>query len=183
MIKALLFDMDGTLIHTSTAVFEAYKEACKKYGLELKEEHKKILEGKHFKQFLKEIFQLEDEELAKKIQQHKKEIYADYLHMTKPVEHIFELLKVLHKNYKTALVTTASKETVKIMTEKYDLDKYFDIMITGDDVTKRKPDPQAYEKAAKALNVKSSECLVFEDSESGIKSAENASMQVLDIRG
>jgi HAD superfamily hydrolase (TIGR01509 family) len=82
---------------------------------------------------------------------------------------------------KTALVTTASAESVRAILGRFDLDEAFDLVITGDDVTRHKPDPQAYDLALERLQVKPRECLAFEDSDVGVASAEAAGVPVVRV--
>lgn len=58
----------------------------------------------------------------------------------------------------------------------------FDIIICGEDVSKGKPNPEVYETALKKLNISSNEALVFEDSEIGMKAAENANINYVKIK-
>ena len=72
---------------------------------------------------------------------------------------------------KTVLVTTASGENVRAILRHFDLEHAFDFVITGDDVTRHKPDPEAYRLALARLQLEPDECLAFEDSDVGAASA------------
>ncbi len=75
---------------------------------------------------------------------------------------------------KAALVTSSKRVIQELMFDMFGLDKYFDSVITGDDVKNGKPDPEPYLKAAQSIGVPIGSCAVIEDSESGIASAKSA---------
>jgi HAD superfamily hydrolase (TIGR01509 family) len=83
--------------------------------------------------------------------------------------------------YNVALVSSSPKPIVDIVVQRFELGKYFDRIITGDDVEKGKPDPEPYLKAAKELGVHPEECVVVEDSINGVKSAKAAGMKCIGI--
>ncbi|MDZ7608416.1 MAG: HAD-IA family hydrolase [Cyclobacteriaceae bacterium] len=62
------------------------------------------------------------------------------------------------------------------------MDKYFDILVSKNDVKKGKPDPETFLKCAEAMNVEPQFCQVFEDGDPGIQAARSAGMMVTDIR-
>ena len=93
---------------------------------------------------------------------------------------VFDFIKFLKdKKIKTALVTASRKDTQKIVSNYFDLKKYFDVILTREDVKKPKPDPEAYLKAAKLLKVKAKNCVVIEDSIVGVESGKAAGCKVL----
>ena len=75
---------------------------------------------------------------------------------------------------------SASKNSI-IVLNKLSLTKYFDVIIDGNDVVNSKPDPEVFIKGAKELGVSCEECIVFEDSEAGVKAARFAKMNVVGI--
>jgi HAD superfamily hydrolase (TIGR01509 family) len=79
-------------------------------------------------------------------------------------------------------VTTASAGNVGAILEHFAMRRLFDIVVTGDDVARHKPDPEAYRLAAERLSVPAEACLVFEDSEVGAAGAIGAGMAVVRVR-
>ena len=92
-----------------------------------------------------------------------------------------ELLRDLKKhNVKTALVTMALHRMAKQVVDAIPFDA-FDVIVAGDDVTRGKPHPEAYEKAAALLGFAPSKCIAFEDSTTGLASAEAAGTYAIGI--
>jgi HAD superfamily hydrolase (TIGR01509 family) len=94
---------------------------------------------------------------------------------------LFSLAASVRPGMKTALVTTASAESVRAIMRHFDLDHVFDLVITGDDVTRHKPDPEAYRLALARLGLEPHECLAFEDSDVGAASASAAGIAVVRV--
>ena len=98
----------------------------------------------------------------------------------------YEILSYLkNNNYKIALATSASKERALKQLRYADIEKFFDVIVSRDDVKETKPNPDIFLKAAKKLNVNPNECIVIEDSSAGIKAAFNAGMagiHVVDLK-
>lgn len=97
----------------------------------------------------------------------------------KPFINYLKYLK--EKGYKTCLATSTVKEFVDVILKHYGLLEYFDEVLTADDVTKGKPDPQIYNIALKRLMVSKGEAIVFEDSKNGVSSAKNAGIYCIGI--
>jgi HAD superfamily hydrolase (TIGR01509 family) len=93
-----------------------------------------------------------------------------------------ELLLLLRKKkVKTALVTMSMHRMAKQVVDSIGFDA-FDVIVAGDDVLHGKPHPEAYLKAAELLGVKAAECVAFEDSISGLRSAEAAGTKAVGIK-
>jgi HAD superfamily hydrolase (TIGR01509 family) len=82
---------------------------------------------------------------------------------------------------RTALVTTASSLSVSALLHHFALEQVFDVVVAGDDVTRHKPDPEAYRLAITRLGVPAEECLAFEDSDGGIAGAAAAGVAAVRI--
>lgn len=102
------------------------------------------------------------------------------------VDEVIKLLKKL--NFTLVLATSATRNQVDIysrknkkMLDKLNLYDYFDLILTKEDVDKKKPDPEIYFKVLETLNAKCSECIVFEDSLHGVMSANGANIEVINI--
>jgi HAD superfamily hydrolase (TIGR01509 family) len=93
-----------------------------------------------------------------------------------------ELLLLLRSNnVKTALVTMSMHRMAKQVVDAIGFDA-FDVIVAGDDVSHGKPHPEPYLKAAELLGVKAEECVAFEDSISGLRSAESAGTKAVGIK-
>jgi putative hydrolase of the HAD superfamily len=92
---------------------------------------------------------------------------------------VYELKK--EKDFQLALVTNSPRQTQELVIEKLELKGVFDIEIFGDDVRKRKPNPEIFNKAIKELKVKPNEAIIFEDSIPGVEAAKKANIDVIVI--
>lgn len=171
MKGALLVDLDGTLVDTYEANFAAYEAALREVGVTVtRSEFDTISNGRNWRQFLPiflENVAAEPEAVARR----KALIYPDMLHLTVMNEGVSRLVALARSALSTALVTTASDANARAVLSYHKLKDLFDVIITGDDVTRHKPDPEAYRLAAMKLGVEARDCVVIEDSDVGVASA------------
>ena len=94
-----------------------------------------------------------------------------------------EALTFLHylkqKNYKICLCTNNATDVVNHILKHKQMTPYFDYVITSQQVTRSKPDPQMYLEALHNVNLKAEECVIFEDTENGVQAAKNAGIDVI----
>lgn len=184
MKKALLIDLDGTLIDTLPALYQVYERFLTHFGKKPSKEEFKSLIGPS----IDEIVTI----LKKKhnLSQNSDELSNLYISMlmlqgfegTALYPGAKETLDSLKKKgIKLALVTSGTKTLVKQCLEPLKLYDYFDLIVTADDVEKAKPHPEIYKVALKRLSLKPNEAFALEDSAAGIKSAEEAGLDVIMI--
>jgi HAD superfamily hydrolase (TIGR01509 family) len=183
MPRALLVDLDGTLARTADLNYSAYSEALQDCGVHIdRPSFDAKAQGRHWREFLPPILaeagsQADASEVAKR----KRQIYAARLGEIAVNRPLLTLLLALRGSMKIALVTSAARPTVDLLLQAQGLREIFDIVITGDDVGQHKPHPEPYQRAAILLDVSPEECLVFEDSDIGVASAEAFGAQVLRV--
>ncbi len=170
-ILGLLFDLDGTLIETNTANLLAYNLALASYGYEISEEAFLKTNGIDSRDFLARLFPDLSSADVECIRSAKSESYPEFFYLTKVN---MKLLEIIDNNYgvrKMGIVTNGKEKNVLEILDYHNLADKFDIIITGNDVVKPKPDPEAYFLAVKKIGLKPCQLLAFEDSESGCQSA------------
>ncbi|WP_284068982.1 HAD family hydrolase [Escherichia coli] len=96
--------------------------------------------------------------------------------------HEYALSRLKSEGYKIAVCSNSIRNTVTTMMDKASLTGYIDLMISNEDVTHGKPDPEMYKLAMKTLGLKPDECLIVEDNENGIKAAKGAGGNLLVVR-
>ncbi len=169
---ALLFDLDGTLVSTEKFDNKLLKNILKKYELNASLDFR----GYNLDEYISII--TDDKNLQKKI---KSEFMSKYALILKNIQLEInnELVKYLKIGISplVALVTANNKTLTRQILNKTGLSRYFEIIITCEDVKHQKPHPEPYLKAMKELNVSPENCIVFEDSEIGIKSAQSAGIK------
>ena len=82
---------------------------------------------------------------------------------------------------RTCIASTATRENLYGVLRYFLIESYFDIVITGENVSKGKPDPEVYLKAMNLLECEPEEAIVFEDSEVGCEAAENADLNYIKV--
>ena len=179
--KCLLFDFDGTLVNSREANFQAYRGAANDFGLEL--ERNKFFEhwGKDALEFLPSIFPTLTSQEIEQIRKNKPVYFERYLELVTLNTELFKLVTDGAIEHKIALVTTAKKASIELIFNKFNLAKWFDVLITGDEHIQPKPSPAPYLLALDRLSCAAHEAVAFEDSEVGIRSAQSAQIDVVKI--
>ena len=177
-MKLAIFDMDGTLFDTRQANYLAYKQALNEFGFDVSREYYfDFCNGKYYMDFLPQLVG-DNKELLQKIHALKKECYHKYLREVIPNNHLLCILESIRGQYKTALVTSASKKNVETLLSYFKVLDLFDVIVTQENVKKKKPDPEGFFYAMKASEAKADETMIFEDSSEGIEAARKTGAQV-----
>ncbi|NCO96752.1 MAG: phosphatase [Candidatus Aenigmarchaeota archaeon CG_4_9_14_3_um_filter_37_18] len=183
-IKAVLFDMDGTILDSEPAHTKVLQEVIQKeVGIDISEEDIREYIGLSYDKKLEIIF---------KRMGIKKDIYnlADMArkkslensHLVAKMYGAEELIKRMKENFAIALVTGSGRDQADFFMESVGLKKYFKTIVTSDDVKRNKPSPDIYLLAAEKLKMKPEECVAIEDSTTGIESAKSARMICIAVR-
>lgn len=179
----VMVDLDGTLIDTKEVNFMAYSDALMEFNYKMdRDYYYKHCNGRHYLEFLPALTSNEPRILTR-IHDEKKRRYQKYLHLARPNMALIRLLSICKRSCKIALVTTASKANAISLLEQFDLLKLFDLLVTGDDVKNRKPDPEGYFKAMDYFGVSAQNAVVFEDSDLGIQAANAAGITCFEAIG
>ena len=176
-MKLAIFDMDGTLYNTNDVNYFAYKEALNTFGVDLDYDYYcNYCNGRHYKVFIPPLVD-NDEEKIEEVHKIKKNAYSKYLDKVKVNERLFDIIRLIKDEYKIVLVTTSKKNTEEILkyTKKIEL---FDDIITADDISKPKPDPEGFNLAIQRFNVDPKNAIIFEDAEVGIEAARKTGASV-----
>ncbi len=175
MIKAALFDMDGTLVANSPVHIRAFEIFCARYGVTDWKSKLDNAFGMGNDDILRKILPAELIErrgvqaLADEKEAIYREIYAPEIH---PVKGLIELLERFKSaGIRCAVGSSGCTANVDFVLDSCHIRDYFDVKISGDMVSHCKPDPEIYQSAAAALGMKPSECIVFEDAKVGIEAA------------
>lgn len=186
-IEAIVFDMDGVLIEAKEWHYHALNRALELFGYTIsRAEHLSTFDGLPTRRKL-EMLSMEKKlprGLHKFINELKQQYTVEQVHMNcKPVfVHEYTLSKLKAAGYKLGLASNSIKPTVTLMMEKSNLSAYLDVMLSNQDVSKPKPDPDMYLQAATKLGIDPKACLVLEDNINGIRSAEAAGCNVLVVQ-
>jgi beta-phosphoglucomutase family hydrolase len=181
----VIFDMDGTMVDNNPYHLKAWQAFCKQHGRTLTEnEYKEKLSGKNNTDTLRYLFDhpLSEEEMAA-YKQEKEALYRElYAPHVTPINGLPELIRELYENkIPMAVATSATPVNIQFALDKLPFGKYFAAIIDSTQVKRGKPHPEIYLAAATAINIAPYNCIVFEDSLTGIAGARAAGATVVGI--
>ena len=183
---AAIFDMDGTLIDNTPYHFKSWQALFKKYnkGEVTRERYYTEFSGVPVLETIRKIFGDEyDEAGLKQLRDEKEELYrqeyAPYVTAINGLEPFLASLK--DAGIKMAMATSATVKDVDFILAHVPIRDDFNTMVNTTMVSKQKPNPDIFLKAAELLNTTPSQCIVFEDSFAGIKAGRDAGMKVVAI--
>lgn len=177
MIKAILFDLDGTLIDTREFIFQAYEHALKKHGLE--SVTREVLSpqiGGGLANIYQEIAPTGN--IQNLVDSHVS-FQNENFHLVQSFPNISSVLDSMKKlGYKIGIVTSRLKNTPQALIAA-GVNNEFDVIVTADDVQKSKPDPEGIFLALEKLNIKPSEAIFVGDASVDIQMGKNAKVKTI----
>ena len=180
--KLAMVDLDNTLVFTMEANALAYARALGEAGFTLsREDYAASCDGRSYRDFLPEIMGAGNPDIER-VHARKIALYAECLKAAVLNERLLDVLRGLRGEYILALVTTASRPNVEGVLRHFGLEDFFDLVVTQEDVKIAKPDPGCYNELIARCGVKREDCLIFEDSASGVAAALASGCQTLVIR-
>uniref|UniRef100_A0A7V4KD59 Beta-phosphoglucomutase n=1 Tax=Fervidobacterium pennivorans TaxID=93466 RepID=A0A7V4KD59_FERPE len=186
--KACIFDLDGVIVDTAKYHYLAWRRLANELGFDFTEKENERLKGVSRMESLEILLsiggiKLEDENLKLQLAEKKNKWYVEYINqMTKDeiLPGVMEFLELLKNAGIKIAIGSASKNTMTIL-ERIGLENFFDAIIDGTKISRAKPDPEVFLKAAEELCVRPEECCVFEDAVAGIQAAKSAGMKVIGV--
>lgn len=186
-LKALLFDLDGTLIDSEYFHYECWNEILEEYnvvltyqdwlktyaGVPLPVNARNLLEKYNIDAPLQDVITRREHLTLERLK-------------TKDVNLMpfaLEFIEFFHaKGLTLTIVTSSPRQDVEAIFDRNGLRKYFSLIITRSEVTKSKPDPESYNVCCEQLNISKESCIVFEDTINGVKSAVAAGLTCFAIQ-
>lgn len=187
MLKGFLFDLDGVIVDTAKYHFLAWKRLADELGANFTIEDNELLKGVSRMRSLQIILDLNKLEISEErkleLASKKNEWYVDFIIKMGADEILPGTIDFLEatkaKGIKIAL-GSASKNAQTIL-DRLEITPYFDAIISGNEVSKAKPDPEVFLLGAKSVGLEPQECVVFEDAQAGVQAAINAGMKCIGI--
>jgi HAD superfamily hydrolase (TIGR01509 family) len=180
-IRCIICDLDGTLVSTHEANYQAYRGALAECGRDLGREAYARAFGLRAEELLDAVAPgLSDTEIAA-VRRRKTALYRDRLSLVDPNRMLLGFLRAMKPALKLALASTASRVNAELVLGHVGALSLFDERVFGEDVRRGKPDPECYLLCMARCGVEPAECLVFEDSEVGIRAAAAAGSCVLKV--
>ncbi|MFD2178635.1 fructose-1-phosphate/6-phosphogluconate phosphatase [Veronia pacifica] len=179
---ALIFDLDGTLVDSMPAHYQAWQQTAAEYGFEVDEAWYHTRGGSPAwltAQSLIETFSLSVEPQV--LADRKNQIFSELAEMEVVVLPAAEVAKTYAGRKPMAIGTGTLTDIADKLLKKAGLLELFDVVVGADQVDAHKPSPDTFLKCAELLSVESHQCLVFEDAPFGIQAAKAAGMDVIDV--
>ncbi len=180
MINGAVFDMDGLMIDSERVVYENWQRIMDENGYDYDVEVFKQTVGRrkleveqfYYQKYGRDFPYPEFSNLCR--ERYVNRVKTEGIPLKKGLIELLDSLK--SKGIKLAVATSTSRATTDINLSKTGLNRYFDALVCGEDVKNGKPDPEVFLTASQRLGLAPEECVAFEDSINGIKSAYSAKM-------
>jgi beta-phosphoglucomutase-like phosphatase (HAD superfamily) len=184
-VKGLIFDLDGTLADSMPIHFAGWKKACERFGAFIDPAFLKLHTGSPGWAIAAAI--IENSSLSGNVTPDqmikvKLEEFYKVQHLIKPVEPVAEIVRKYYSKLPMAVGTGGHREAVERTLEVTGMSKYFDIIITANDVHQHKPHPETFLRCAELMKIAPELIEVFEDGDLGIEAAMRAGMIATDVR-
>jgi HAD superfamily hydrolase (TIGR01509 family) len=183
MTRAILWDNDGVLVDTERLYFQATRDALGRAGVSLTEE---VFADLSLRQGLS-VFELlrrqgGDENQIARLRAERDADYLRLLQVGRPlIEGVEETLRALHGRFRMGVVTSARRVHFDAVHRATGVERFFEFVLTREDYERTKPDPEPYLKALRQTGLPADQCIVIEDTERGLLSAQAAGMRCIVI--
>ena len=181
----IIFDMDGVLVDSYASHLESWRQLAAEHGRTLTDAQIGSTFGRTSRDIIRLLFEVEDPGEIHKLDQRKESLYRDLIRGRVPaMPGAVELVNACRDaGFKLAVGSSGPSENVSLVCNGMGLRGLFDAIVTGDDITHGKPDPEVFLTAAARLDVKPQLCVVIEDAPVGVAAARNAGMKCVGLVG
>jgi beta-phosphoglucomutase family hydrolase len=180
--KGLIFDLDGTLADTMPIHFIAWKNAAAKYGIEFTPELFMELAGIPLYPTVEKLNAIFGKHIdPREMGDIKETEFEKNMHLTPEIKIVTDLVRAYHGKIPMAVGTGGARRLALKTLEIIGLKDFFEVLVTSEDVTLYKPNPETFLKCAERIGVDPVDCEVFEDGLLGITAAHAAGMMVVDV--
>jgi len=189
---ALIFDLDGVIIDTEPLHAEAKRITFEKYGLSVSENLYAEFRGRSDQDMVESVVrefsglsqpdssQPASSLSAAEVLNYKHAVFSTLQEKIAPIQGALEFIRSARRHFEQlALTTSATKKNQQFAFEKFNLQPFFDVVVTAEEITRTKPHPDPYLITTAKLGLNPESCLVIEDSKNGIQSAKDAGCKVV----
>ncbi|MEO1792065.1 MAG: HAD-IA family hydrolase [Cyanobacteria bacterium J06629_19] len=174
MLKAVIFDLDGTLTDSDKVHFQVFQSLFAQHGITLdKSLYKQKISGRQNEAIVADFFPELSAEEGKRFSAQKEALFRERAqNQLVPLPGLLNLLEqIKSKGLATAVVTNAPTKNAVFMLQTLNLADTFDPVVIADELPRGKPDPLPYQTALDRLGLVAADAIAFEDSTAGIRSA------------
>jgi beta-phosphoglucomutase len=175
-----LFDLDGTLVITDEIYFQVWKTILEEYNIVLTEEiFTTYIQGNNDQSVINSL--LGNLHIDKyQLSVTKDTLFIQNMEKLRIIDGVYSFLQKVHEaGYKCGIVTNCNRNVATKIIDKLEIGELVDLVITANDCTQGKPNPEPYLLAITRLNTTHDQCIIFEDSKSGILSAQSVNPKLL----
>lgn len=182
-IKAIIFDLDGTLADTMPVHYKACQIACNSLGFDFPEDYFYAEAGKPTLEVFQNLMvKLNLPHDGKAVGQQKEEQFLELISEVTPLKIVSDVADEYKGKLPMAIGSGGQAHSVDLTLKVIGYDNFFDAVVSCDDVKHHKPHPETFLLAAEKMGVNPEDCVVFEDGDPGINAAKSANMQYIDVR-
>ncbi len=183
MLKALLFDLDGTLVETDSLHFVIWQDFLREHGIESDRDfYQTKISGRLNPDIVADLLPHLDAEATADFIWRKEAEFRNRATALQPMPGLMQILDwASGQALQLAVVSNAPRENAWFALKALKLEGAFEQVILGDDLPRGKPDPLPYQEALRQLQVAPAQAMAFEDSPSGIRSAVEADIFTVGI--
>ncbi len=183
MLQCVIFDMDGVIIDSEPLHYQVFEIHCRDLGFKAAEEDYNAFIGctdLDMYAFLKEKYGLY--ESAENLVEYKRTLFVSCLLNAdiKPIPAVEPLIRQLSASgIQLALASSSEMEVIRLVLDKFNMGKLFDVVVSGTELQRSKPAPDIFLRTAALLNAEPRTCMVIEDSRNGVAAAKAAGMKCI----
>jgi beta-phosphoglucomutase family hydrolase len=183
LIKALIFDCDGTLADTMPLHWRAWQAVTQRYGLAFSQERFYELGGVHAREILQMLSAEQNHPLdAVAVAKEKEATYIPFLPEVYAIAPVARIARENAGKLPMAVASGGIREHVTKVLEHVGLRQFFQAIVTSEDVQRQKPAPDIFLEAARRLGVPPEFCRAYEDTDLGLRAIRAAGMEAVDVR-
>jgi beta-phosphoglucomutase family hydrolase len=180
---ASIFDLDGTLADSMPVHYRAWVEVAAQLGFDFPEERFYSLGGVPTQKIARILMLEQGLDIDPlEVTRHKEQAFLRRFNEVVPIAPVLEIARQCRDDGPIAIGSGGSRAMVERTLHQIGIFDWFAVIVTADDTTHHKPNPDVFLEAARRLNVDATTCVVYEDTDLGLEAARRAGMRGIDVR-